>query len=152
MTVHLDSQNNSGQTGTAVLTDLGDGRVRVDLRVEGGPPDAAQPAHIHDGTCANLNPTPTFSLQPVVNGTSTTELAASLQQLESTAKALHVHKSAEELAVYVACADLPSASTLPRTGDAPTTGATGLGIVGLILVALGLVFRERHRFHPAGRK
>src|SRR6266581_7631038 len=72
ITVDLASQNNSGVTGSATLTELGGGKLRVELRANGtgaGP----QPAHIHEGTCAELNPAPKFALADVVNGVSTTE-------------------------------------------------------------------------------
>src|SRR5947209_19661631 len=65
-TLQLVQQNNSGISGTATFTPSGGG-VRVDLKVNGagaGP----QPAHIHEGTCAQLNPTPQFTLAPVTNG------------------------------------------------------------------------------------
>ena len=70
-TVNLATQNNSGVSGTATLTDLGGGRTRVEVTVNGA--DAGpQPAHIHEGTCANLNPAPKFPLTSITNGTSTT--------------------------------------------------------------------------------
>src|SRR5262245_64053211 len=79
LTLQMASQNNSGISGTAVFTQTAGG-VRVDVRVTGagaGP----EPAHIHEGSCAQLNPTPQFALLNVANGTSTTEVQTTLQAL-----------------------------------------------------------------------
>ena len=65
-------QNASGQSGTATPSPNDDGTVHVSLEIS-NPPAEAQPAHIHQGTCAELNPTPAFPLESVVNGTSETE-------------------------------------------------------------------------------
>ncbi len=104
VTLDLVSQNNSGISGTATLTDLGGGQMRVEIRVTGaeaGP----QPAHIHGGNCAQLDPAPRFSLTPVTNGVSTTDVEGTLQQVTAAPHAIHLHKSPEELPIYVACAD-----------------------------------------------
>src|SRR5438105_5348688 len=111
-TLQLAAQNNSGISGTAAFTQTSGG-VHVDIRVTGagaGP----EPAHIHEGSCAQLNPTPQFSLQSVTNGSSSTDIQTTLQALTSTPHAVHMHKSADELSVYVACADINPA-LLPRT-------------------------------------
>src|SRR5216684_260205 len=81
-TLQLVQQNNSGISGTATFTPSGGG-LTVDLKVTGagaGP----QPAHIHGGTCAQLNPTPEFTLASVTNGSSTTTLQTTLQSLAAT--------------------------------------------------------------------
>jgi LPXTG-motif cell wall-anchored protein len=143
VTVQMASQNSSGITGVATLSDSG-GKVRVDIRATGagaGP----QPAHIHEGSCAQLNPTPQFTLAPVANGTSTTDLDTTLQQLTSTPHAIHMHKSSEELSVYVACADIRAAANLPATGSADSPVGLVSALAGLGLVALGSVLRRRAR-------
>ena len=104
VTLHLDSQNNSGIGGTATLTDVGGGKMRVEIRVTGA--DAGpQPAHIHGGSCAQLDPAPKFPLTSVTNGVSTTDVEGTLQQVTAAPHAIHMHKSPEELPIYVACAD-----------------------------------------------
>lgn len=140
-TLQLVQQNNSGISGTATLTPSGGG-VRVDLKVTGagaGP----EPAHIHAGTCAQLDPTPQFTLAPVANGSSTTDLQTTMAALTSSPHAVHMHKSTDELTVYVACADIKPGS-LPRTGQSEST-PTGLvsAAAGLSLFGLGLVLRRR---------
>ncbi|HET6316860.1 MAG TPA: LPXTG cell wall anchor domain-containing protein [Chloroflexota bacterium] len=144
-TLQLNAQNNSGISGTATLSESG-GRTRLELKVTGagaGP----EPAHIHAGSCAQLDPTPTFTLQPVSNGASSTEVNATVAMLTETPHAVHMHKSADELSVYVACADITPGS-LPRTGDAksPLSGPW-LALAGLSSVVLGglVVWRSRRR-------
>jgi LPXTG-motif cell wall-anchored protein len=139
-TLQLVQQNNSGISGTATFTPSSGG-LTVDLKVTGagaGP----QPAHIHGGTCAQLNPTPEFTLASVTNGSSTTTLQTTLQSLAATPHAVHMHKSADELSVYVACADI-NPSSLPRTGEADSTTGLIFGAVGLSLAGLGLILRRR---------
>src|SRR6187401_921413 len=51
----LTTQNNSGVGGTVMLADQGNGKTRVTIQATGagaGP----QPAHIHPGSCAQLDP------------------------------------------------------------------------------------------------
>ena len=107
VTVQLGEQNNSGETGTATITPQ-DGKTQVVLQqvvlqIEGAPAQA-QPAHIHDGTCASLDPKPRIPLQNVVNGKSTTTL--DMPMSEVTNGAINVHKSASDIKTYVACGDL----------------------------------------------
>jgi hypothetical protein len=68
-TVELSEQNGSGQSGTATLTANDDGTVHVSIELS-PPGEEPQPAHIHEGTCADLNPEPAFPLDDVVNGAS----------------------------------------------------------------------------------
>jgi len=154
VTLQLASQNNSGVTGTATIADVGGGKLKIDITATGagaGP----QPAHIHEGTCAQLNPAPQFSLTDVRNGTSSTTVDGSLQALLASPHAIHMHKSPDELAVYVACADIRANAavsgpagqpgTLPGTGTAST--ASGLVVVlaavGLSLMAAGYTLLRR---------
>ena len=156
-TVNLETQNASGISGTATLTDLGGGRTRVEVRVNGagaGP----QPAHIHEGSCANLNPAPKFPLTSITNGASTTEVNASVQQIMSAQHAINLHKSPQEASVYVACGNVMMGGqmggqmsggpgTLPRAGDAGVAAGmvASLAGVGTALVAAGYALRRRAR-------
>ncbi|MER3544824.1 MAG: hypothetical protein C4311_09555 [Chloroflexota bacterium] len=133
VTVNLSPLNNSGESGTAVLTDLGNGTTRVVLTVTGQPAGVSQPVHIHKGTCANLDPKPAYPLSPLVDGKSETTVEVSLQTLQSSPFAINGHKSAEEASVYVFCGDIPLAATLPATG-----GASALSLVALALGLLAL--------------
>jgi hypothetical protein len=104
-TVELATLNDSGVTGSAVLTDLGDGTTRVEVDVDpAGHPD--MPAHIHPGTCVDLVPQPTYPLKDVVDGVSETVVPATLDDLFAGELALNVHASSDDYGTYTACADL----------------------------------------------
>jgi hypothetical protein len=150
VTLNLNAQNNSGIGGTATLTDLGGGKTRVAIQVTGAGP-GPEPAHIHPGTCAQLNPTPAFTLSSVTNGSSTTDVDSSLQQLTASPFAVHMHKSLDELTVYVACAEITDSQarpgTLPRSGGGPVDDWTApyAVLAGIVLAGAGLVLRRRPR-------
>jgi hypothetical protein len=152
LTLNMNPQNNSGISGTATLTDLGGGKTRVVIQATGagaGP----EPAHIHPGTCAQLNPTPAFTLSSITNGASTTDVDSTLQQLTASPFAVHMHKSLDELTVYVACAEITDSQaqarpgTLPRSGGGPVDDWTASYAVlaGIVLAGAGLVLRRRAR-------
>ena len=101
----LETLNASGVTGTAELTDLGDGSTRVVVDVDpAGHPQ--MPAHIHPGTCVELVPQPLYPLLPVTDGASETVVPKSLAELLAGELALNLHVSAEEMGTYAACVDL----------------------------------------------
>jgi hypothetical protein len=103
--VHLTTLNSSGVTGTVTLTDLGDGRVVVDLDVEPGG-NLDMPAHIHPGSCEALIPQPVHPLENVVNGSSVTTVRATLDELTAGGLAVNLHRSNDDLGTYTACAEL----------------------------------------------
>jgi CHRD domain len=103
--VTLNEQNESGQSGTATLTAGDDGTLHVSIALSGGSADP-QPAHIHEGTCADLNPEPAFPLESVVDGQSESDVEVSPEDLALTPYAINVHKSETEADVYVACGDI----------------------------------------------
>src|SRR5438128_2116581 len=76
MTVKLEPQGGSGESGTATLHKASDTETKVTITVSGGPAEA-QPTHIHKGTCATLDPKPAFPLSPVTGGKSETTVKAS---------------------------------------------------------------------------
>ena len=141
VSVQLAVQNASGVSGTAMLTDIGNGRTRVDVRVSTGG-NTNMPAHIHDGTCANLNPSPRIPLTNVMNGTSTTEVNATIASILATPSAINLHKSPQEASVYVACGNVVAgAAALPATGGpasaaVPALAALGTAMAGLAALAL----------------
>lgn len=107
VTVTMTAQNASGENGTATLTPTPDGvQVVVSLK---NAPAAAQPAHIHPGTCANLTPAPQYPLTSLANGTSTTLLkGVTMDQLLANPFAVNVHQSTSNLGTYVSCGDIKS--------------------------------------------
>ncbi|TAM62093.1 hypothetical protein EPN52_01320 [bacterium] len=103
--IGLMGLNNSGEVGIVTLTARGN-KTLVSLSVQGAPKGVAQPAHVHRGSCDNLNPVPAYPLQNVVNGRSTTLVNAPLSRLMSGHYAVNVHASTKNLKRYVACGEL----------------------------------------------
>lgn len=104
-TLSLAEQNDSGITGEVELTPTSEGQLEVEIELdgsEGGP----HPAHIHEGSCEDLDPTPAFPLEDVVDGRSETTLEVSPTELVAAEYAVNVHESPENADVYVACADI----------------------------------------------
>jgi hypothetical protein len=105
--IELAEQNASGQSGTATLSPGADATIHVAIELS-NPPADPQPAHIHEGTCAELNPEPAFPLTNVMGGSSETDVEIGLDDLlgGATSYAINVHKSEAEADVYVACGDI----------------------------------------------
>ena len=106
VTVKLGSQNKSGESGSAKLTPEGADKTKVEVSLKGGPKGVAQPAHIHEGTCAKLDPKPKWGLENVVDGKSTTVVPVGIDAITASPTAINVHKSAEDIKTYVACGDI----------------------------------------------
>lgn len=105
ITVKMEALNNSGETGTATLTPEGN-KTKVVVEISNEPAGAVQPAHIHLGTCATLNPAPKWPLESIKNGKSTTIVPVSLATITKEKTAVNVHKSAKEIQTYVSCGDI----------------------------------------------
>lgn len=108
--VALSEQNGSGESGTATLSVNDDGSLHVVLALTGGAADVEQPAHIHAGTCAELDPQPAFPLANVLNGSSETDVQVTVDELAAGSYAINVHKSEAEAETYVACGDITDIS------------------------------------------
>jgi Cu/Zn superoxide dismutase len=106
VTVTLKPQNNSGESGTATLTEEGS-KTKVTVSVTGQPAGTPQPMHIHKGTCAQLDPKPTYGLPSLVDGKSEATVDVSLEDLQHGEFAINGHKSAQEASVYVYCGEIP---------------------------------------------
>jgi LPXTG-motif cell wall-anchored protein len=156
-TVTLSPENNSGITGTATLTDMGNGETQVVVRIT--PTSGDHPAHIHSGNCGPTLGGVVYPLTNVQNGTSTTVVGTSLADVQTGGFAINLHESPTNIPLYVACGNIQAAAqvggggggaaqvprALPRTGDlgsmAPLAAAVGSGLLGF-----GLVLRRRiHR-------
>src|SRR5215210_5150344 len=86
ITIVLAPQNNSGQTGTAVLTSEGsDTRVVVSLSNAAGP----HPAHIHTGSCPDPGAV-VFPLTSVTDGRSETVVSTSIADILNAPHAINV--------------------------------------------------------------
>ena len=102
--VTMEPQSGSGESGTATLTKEGASTTKVVVNLTGA--TGQQPAHIHKGTCSNLDPKPTFPLSPVSNGKSETVVKAPLDELTKGGFAINVHKSAQDAKTYVSCGEI----------------------------------------------
>lgn len=107
ITLDLDEQNDSGITGTATLSPTSDGQVDVEIELDGSD-GGPHPAHIHRGSCADLDPNPAFPLEDVVDGRSKTTVEVDVADLTADEYAINVHESPENVATYVACGDVRS--------------------------------------------
>jgi hypothetical protein len=123
ITIDLKELNSSGVSGTATLTDNGDNTTTVSIKVNGATGD--HPAHIHQGTCTNLDPNPQYPLTNVAaDGTSTTKIDVSLNDLLASPHAVNLHESATNLGVYIACGEIVQAAGGAAEAS-PTAGGTG---------------------------
>ncbi|HEV7180812.1 MAG TPA: CHRD domain-containing protein [Candidatus Baltobacteraceae bacterium] len=105
VTVTMKALNDSGETGTATLTQETRG-VQVVVTLKGAPA-TAQPTHIHAGNCDNINKAPEYALRDTVDGKSTTLVKGiKLSDLMSGKYAINVHKSANDLPTYVSCGNI----------------------------------------------
>ncbi|HET9028890.1 MAG TPA: hypothetical protein VFN49_01825 [Candidatus Aquilonibacter sp.] len=106
LNINMGQQNKSKQDGTATVKDV-KGGVWVEVSVMNERKGASEPAHIHKGTCAKLDPAPFKPLNNVVNGTSITTIhGLTVAELKEAHFAINVHESASNLKHYVSCGDL----------------------------------------------
>ena len=96
---------------------MGNGTTKVIVDTTGGSA-CPQPIHIHEGTCAALNPSVKYALTSMVNGKSETTVNVALSAILASPHSVNVHKSAQEAAVYVSCGEIVAAMPIaaPRTG------------------------------------
>lgn len=120
--------NDSGVTGTATLYEAGD-RTIVDIDVKNTGKD--HPAHIHAGTCGQLDAEPAFTLNDVhEDGKSRTVVDAPLEGLINGDFAIDLHLSPTELGTLIDCANIEgepvagSAATTPEATGTPAATAT----------------------------
>lgn len=120
LVVNLGEQNGSAESGTARLTAVGsETKVVLDVRNPSATmASETQPAHIHKGSCAKLDPTPAYALADVKDGKSTSTVPVKLDDLRKGAFAINLHKSAKQIQTYVACGDI-------GTGKSGGSGGSG---------------------------
>lgn len=105
----LEALNDSGVSGTATLTDNGDGTTDVVLTVEGDDATVPHPAHIHidPGECLDAADI-IADLTPVEGGSSTTTVDVALADIQATEHVIIIHESVENIQNYIACAEIPT--------------------------------------------
>lgn len=110
LTIPIKPLNDSGESGSATLTDTKAGlKVVISLK---GAPATAQPSHIHKGSCAKLDPKPWYPLTSVVGGKSTTVVKGVTIGEIIGKSAINVHKSPTDIATYVACGDVAKSTMM----------------------------------------
>ncbi len=156
--IPIEELNGSGVSGDATLTDNGDGTTTIDVLVDGS--TGGHPIHLHSGTCAELGDVVVALTDVDENGASVTTVdlpLATIQDPEVGPHAINIHLSADEIATYVACGDVPlaesaavggetddDASTTTATTTAPATGvgstiestSSTLALMGMVAAAL----------------
>ena len=150
---HMTAQNGSGEDGTVTATAVDATHTEIVIQLANGPA-TPQPAHVHDGTCAQLNPTPHYPLNNVINGMSDTVIPVALDVLTGGGYAVNVHKSAAEVSTYVSCGDtfVNTAGGINPQPGMPATGGAGQGPILLILALLaGALLSTGRRLRRAAR-
>lgn len=108
--VVMSAENNSGQSGFALLTPLSGGKTRVELDILPGndPRDIA--SHIHDGRCGEIGPIKGYLSDLKLNGATgrfmaTSEVALALDAMLKGTFAINVH-DARDFSLYVSCGEI----------------------------------------------
>lgn len=128
--LELEELNDSGITGTVTLYDAGDDETIVEFDVEGS--GGNHPAHIHRGTCGDLDPEPYKNLENVdAQGKSTTVVDVALDDLLAGDYAIDMHLAPDELGTLIACADIEGEPETPgEASPAASPEATPTEAVG----------------------
>ncbi len=127
LNINMGAMNGSKQDGSASIAIKGSG-VLVTLHVNNEPAGAIEPAHIHQGTCKNLNPAPWKPLSNVVNGVSETTIAGvNVAELKKGHYAINVHKSSERSQDVRFLRRLDDLASLPA---GPMKGLPGSHVAG----------------------
>lgn len=109
--VVMNAENNSGQSGFAVLTPLSGGKTRVELDILPGNDPRKVAAHVHDGRCGEIGAIKAglTDLEPnaAANGhfTSTSEISLTLDAMLKGTFAINVH-DARDFSLYVSCGEI----------------------------------------------
>jgi hypothetical protein len=132
ITVELQEFENSGISGTAVMTGDGGDGVHVSMELVGQELDGNHPTHIHTGTCSNFDPSPIYPLETVnlnpVNreGVSESDVAdTTLEELQNGEFVILVHQSPEELTKYLICGEIAGSASASAVTTSATTGVGG---------------------------
>ena len=127
VTIQISPQNGTSESGTATLTDNGDGTTSVKLAISGEPAGVSQPTHIHTGHGGQPDfvAKPKYPLTSTLTGSSTTTVKVALSTLLASPYAINLHKSPTQAGVYVACGNIVLAQQTGVIAGAPKTGGGG---------------------------
>ena len=124
LTLDFVELNDSGVRGEVTLYAIGD-RTIVQIAVENVAGN--HPAHIHTGTCDDIEPEPAFPLTNVdAEGRSVGVVDVALDTLLTDPYVVDIHLSPTELGTLIACAEIIGEPTTPAVSPAAiaTTTAT----------------------------
>lgn len=140
LTLEFDELNDSGVRGSVTLFPQDD-RTVVQIAVTNVAGN--HPAHVHTGTCGDIDPEPEFPLTNVdADGRSDTVLEVPLEILPDGEYVVDIHLSPTELGTLIACAEIdgqltnaagtpvaspvasPSPASSPSPSPSPTETAT----------------------------
>ncbi|MEX2238796.1 MAG: hypothetical protein WEB00_14830 [Dehalococcoidia bacterium] len=108
--IDIEALNESGVSGTATLTDNGDGTTNVVLTIEGDDQATPHPAHIHNAGAECLEAADIIAdLTPVEGGSSETDVDFALADIQASAHVVIIHESVENIGNYIGCAEIPTA-------------------------------------------
>jgi LPXTG-motif cell wall-anchored protein len=124
VTVQLEPEDDSGVSGTVVLTADGDQTI-LTVQLEGS--EAGYEGHMFDSTCDNHQAATVFYPIEAVDdeGQSESTVDAPLSELTSGKFWIHMHRPAGERGVGVACGQVPAADGVG--GPLPSTGVGSTG-------------------------
>lgn len=117
----INQLNDSGISGTVTLYDAGDSKTIVVFDVKNA--GKVHPAHIHAGTCDDLGADPSYELEDVKDGKSTSTIEVALDDLLAEPMAVDLHMAPDLLGVVIGCANIEGT---PETGPiaSPAASAT----------------------------
>ncbi len=105
MVLTMEARNDSGENGTATLTDQ-DGKTKVSISLNHAPSIDPQPAYIYTGACGGGGKI-RHTLNYLVKGQSSTVLLFSLDQiLNDKPLSINVHKNQSDILTSVSCANI----------------------------------------------
>ena len=105
LTIALNEQNDSGQSGFVTLTGRGS-KIEVVLALSPGALES-ELVHIHSGQCGDSLGGVEFGLTNIVGGASVTTVDTSLSSLLTGGFAVNAHQK-DEPGVYTACGNIPA--------------------------------------------
>ena len=147
VTVQLNAMNNSGVSGSAIVTDAGNNQTKVELFMLNEPVGGNEPANINVGQCGSTLGAVKYSLGNVQFDTNTATVNAPIDSLQNGTYAINVQTSKTDT-TSVACGVIPaiagtnaaSPTALPATGGVPPLAAL---LVAGALLGGGYVIRPR---------
>lgn len=109
ITIDFTELNDSGVTGTATLYAAAE-RTIVEIDLDGTGED--HPAHIHAGTCDDIEPEPEYNLENVGEaGTSTSEVDVPLDDLIDGDYVIDLHLAPNQLGSLIVCGEIEGQPT-----------------------------------------